>query len=100
MVGQKEVEENRSDHLDTLHWTTNFYWRYGSEVIVAISYQFRGAEHEYNHENSKLGMVSKKSANVYIFKKYVHQTFNDKSPLLLATSLCLSRCVRNEGCVK
>jgi len=26
----------------------------------------------------------------YIFKKYVHQTFNDKSPLLLATSLCLS----------
>jgi len=25
-----------------------------------------------------------------IFKKYVHQTFNDKSPLLLANSLCLS----------
>jgi len=35
--------------------------------------------------------VSKKSANVYyIFKKYVHQTFDDKSLLLLATSLCLS----------
>jgi hypothetical protein len=26
----------------------------------------------------------------YTFEKYVHQTFNDKSPLLLATSLCLS----------
>ena len=36
-------------------------------------------------------MVSKKSANVYyIFKKYVHQTFNNKSLLLLVTFLCLS----------
>jgi len=26
----------------------------------------------------------------YVFKKYVHQTCNDKSPLLLATLLCLS----------
>jgi len=35
-------------------------------------------------------MVSKKSANVYyIFKKYVHHTFNNKSPLLRATSLFL-----------
>ena len=35
--------------------------------------------------------VSKKSPNVYyIFKKYVHQTLNDKNPRLLATSLCLS----------
>ena len=46
--------------------------------------------HEYGNENSKLATVSKKAANVYyIFKKYVHQTFNDKNPLLLATSLCL-----------
>jgi hypothetical protein len=36
-------------------------------------------------------MVSKKSANVYyIFKKYAHQTRNNKSPLLLATSFYLS----------
>jgi hypothetical protein len=39
----------------------------------------------------KLATVSKKSANVYcIFKKNVHETFNDRSPLLLATSLWLS----------
>ena len=38
-----------------------------------------------------MARVSKKSANVYyIFKKYVHQTFKDKSELLLATSFCLS----------
>ena len=40
---------------------------------------------------TQLAMVSKKSANVYyIFKKYVQQTCKDKSPFLLATSLCLS----------
>ena len=45
----------------------------------------------YDNENSKLATFSKKSANIYyIFKKYVHQTLNDKIPLLLATSLCLS----------
>jgi len=34
---------------------------------------------------------SKKFANVYyMFKKYVHQTFNDKNLVLLVTSLCLS----------
>jgi len=39
----------------------------------------------------KLATVSKKTANFYyIFKKYVYQTCNDKSPLLLAISLCLS----------
>jgi len=33
----------------------------------------------------------KKSDKLYIkFKKHIRQTFNDKSPLLLATSLCLS----------
>jgi hypothetical protein len=42
-------------------------------------------------ENPKLATVSKKSANVYYtIKKFVHQTCNDRSPLLLATSLCLS----------
>jgi len=47
--------------------------------------------HEYDNESSKLATVSEESAKVYcIFKKYVHQTCNDKSPLLLATSLCLS----------
>ena len=30
-----------------LHWTTNFYWRYASVVIIAISFQFRGAELSY-----------------------------------------------------
>jgi hypothetical protein len=36
--------------------------------MVAISYQYRGAEHEYDNENSKLATVSKKSANVYYIK--------------------------------
>ena len=42
-------------------------------------------------QNSKLATVSKKYANVYyVFKKYVQQTYDDKSALLFATSLCLS----------
>ena len=46
--------------------------------------------HEYDNENSKLATLSKKSANVYyIFNMYSRHVKN-KSPLLLATSLCLS----------
>jgi hypothetical protein len=41
-------------------------------------------------KNSKFATVSKISANVYyIFKKNIHQTCNDKDPLLLTTSLYL-----------
>jgi hypothetical protein len=87
--------------MSTLHIHFGVQQRKGTSITLdnkclltlcfrAISYSFRGAEHEYDNENSKLATVSKESAKVYyIFKKYVHQTCNDKSPLLLATSLCL-----------
>ena len=80
------------------NWATNFYGLYASEAIVAISYSFRGTEHEYGNENTKLDTVSKKSANFYyIFKKYVHQIFNDKVRHYFALAVA---CVRNEVCVK
>jgi hypothetical protein len=87
---QRLTADNFTIFMFWLHWPTNFCWLCASEVIIAISYSFRGAEHEYGKENPKLATVSKKSANVYFtFKQFVHQTCNDKSPLLLATSLCL-----------
>jgi len=67
------------------------YWLPPTKLPRASKKHSGDEQTKDDNENSELATVSKKSANVYyVFKKYVHQTFNDKSPLLLATSLCLS----------